>query len=88
MSGVVCILTDEVLESIGMAPECANCTDASWYYRDEQPIVNDKGIKFCSVECADEAETRWEREAAWRASDWCAECGFDKHEHQDWCGKS
>ena len=68
--------------------ECANCSDASWFYRDEQPIVNDKGIKFCSVECADEAETRWEREAAWRASDWCPECGFDNHEHQDFCSRT
>lgn len=78
MSGFVCLLEQGI--------ECANCTDASWYYRGEQPITNNDGVKFCTVECADEYDTRVEAERAWRASDWCAECGFDNHEHQDWCG--
>lgn len=65
--------------------ECANCCDASWYYRGEQPIVNAEGVKFCTVECADEYDTRVERERAWRNSDWCPACGFDNHEHDAGC---
>lgn len=84
---MICILTQDSLESIGIAPECANCGDASWWYRCEAPIVNDKGVKFCSVECADDWDTRVEREARHRATDWCPACGFDNHEHNVGCAR-
>jgi predicted RNA-binding Zn-ribbon protein involved in translation (DUF1610 family) len=87
VSGYICILTDDVLASIGIGIECANCTDASWFYRDEQPILNGDGVKFCSVECADEYDTRNERAERWLANDWCPDCGFDNHEHNVGCPK-
>lgn len=86
----ICLLTDDRLEAMGSllgAPECANCTDASWWYRGEAPILNAQGVKFCSVECADEYDTRVEGEKTRRESDWCSSCGFDNHEHNVGCVK-
>lgn len=81
----VCILTDEVLESIGIAPECANCGDASWWYRDEKPVVNDKGVKFCTLGCAIEFHRRVSRERRRIDLSTCKACGFDNFDHDVGC---
>lgn len=64
---------------------CCNCGDEGILLRGEQPVRNAKGLSFCDAECADEFDTRTEREAAWRATDWCATCGYDNHEHAPDC---
>lgn len=82
----VCLLTDDLLESLGVAPECANCCDASWWYRGEEPVVNDRGVKFCSLGCGIEFHRRIALEARrpsrLRA---CPSCGFDNFEHDAGC---
>lgn len=64
---------------------CCNCGDEGILLRGEQPIRNAAGLTFCDVECADEFDTRQEREAHARATNWCASCGFDNWEHANGC---
>lgn len=64
---------------------CCNCGDEGILLRGEQPILNAKGLTFCSVECADEFDTRTEREELKRATEWCHACGYDNHEHASDC---
>lgn len=74
MTGYLCLLT---------TPDglCCNCGDEGIILRGETPIRNAKNLTFCSVECADEFDTRAERSA----SDWCTSCGYDRHEHAPDC---
>lgn len=78
MSNFLCILTTDRYD------ECLNCGGSATLGGTQMPILSDRG-RFCSEDCAADAEGFAQRDRAWHASDWCPSCGFDNHEHAEDC---
>jgi hypothetical protein len=68
---------------------CWNC--GGWVHAGDPPEVPEGeepiGGHYCSVECHDEALRFAERARKAFVSDWCPQCGYDRHEHGPGCPK-
>jgi len=68
----------------GWPDECLNCGGSASLGGTQEPVVSDRG-RFCSEDCAADAEEFAQRAKREAASSWCPSCGFDNHEHDDDC---
>lgn len=62
---------------------CTFCGE--WVHVDGGDILHN-GRWFCSTDCVDELE-KWDDKARNRVSDWCPDCGYDRHEHAPDCAR-
>ena len=85
-TGFVCVLTSDLLVGDGFDP-CLNCGGSATLGGTQWAVVTDLG-RFCSEDCAAEAEEFAARARKAAATDWCAECGFDRHEHAPDCPRA
>lgn len=94
----ICILTDDVLHE--SCPNCGGWRRADNGHFDERThkwvkdpgrgpfVALDGNDQYCSEDCYEEAQTFAERARRARESDWCPECGFDRHEHNEGCSRA
>jgi hypothetical protein len=69
---------------LGSPDECPNCGGSATLGGTQEPVETDRG-RFCSDDCAADAEEMARRT---RVSDWCQQCGYDRHEHAPTCSRA
>ena len=73
-AGIVCLYFGDPCE----CQWCGGCTKA-----EGGPFEGDS--RYCSEDCFAEAAERARRQAGYAATEWCPECGYDRHERAPGC---
>jgi hypothetical protein len=73
-TGIVCLY-------FGNGEDCWNC--GGWLKASGGPFEGHS--RYCSEDCFAEAAERARRQAEYAATEWCPECGYDRHEHAPHC---